>query len=219
MTPLRTAACALVSGGLDSGVLLHRLLAQGVLVTPLYVRCGLRWETAELYWLRRLLRALRHPRLDTLVVVHMPMVSLYGAHWAFAGRVPGTRSADRAVYLPGRNVLLLTAAAIQAARRQIPAVALGILAGNPFGDATPSFLRRFSACMSEALGHPVRVLAPLRRMSKTKTLRAGRGAPLGLTFSCLQPRGSRHCGRCNKCAERRQAFRRAGLSDPTAYAR
>jgi 7-cyano-7-deazaguanine synthase len=41
--------------------------------------------------------------------------------------------------------------------------------------------------------------------------------PLELTFSCIRPAGERHCGSCNKCAERRQAFASAGLKDPTDY--
>jgi 7-cyano-7-deazaguanine synthase len=219
MTPSRTAACALVSGGVDSGILLHRLIAQGVRVTPLYVRCGLRWEAAELYWLRRLLRALQGDLLRPLAILEVPASPLYGAHWAFAGPVPSARSADQAVYLPGRNLLLLSAAAVFAARQRLPAVALGVLAGNPFGDARPGFLRRFGACAGLALGAPVHVLAPLRHLSKTQALLVGRRAPLALTFSCLAPRGRRHCGRCNKCAERRRAFRDAGLSDPTRYVR
>jgi 7-cyano-7-deazaguanine synthase len=43
--------------------------------------------------------------------------------------------------------------------------------------------------------------------------------PFHLSFSCLQPHGLRHCGRCNKCAERQLAFRKAGVPDPTTYAR
>jgi 7-cyano-7-deazaguanine synthase len=30
--------------------------------------------------------------------------------------------------------------------------------------------------------------------------------------------GERHCGRCNKCAERRKAFADAGIADGTPYA-
>jgi 7-cyano-7-deazaguanine synthase len=44
------------------------------------------------------------------------------------------------------------------------------------------------------------------------------GVPLALTLSCMNPRDSRHCGQCSKCRERRDAFRDAGVPDPTAYA-
>jgi 7-cyano-7-deazaguanine synthase len=46
----------------------------------------------------------------------------------------------------------------------------------------------------------------------------GRDLPLELTFSCIAPAGELHCGRCNKCAERRAAFREADREDRTSYA-
>ena len=46
----------------------------------------------------------------------------------------------------------------------------------------------------------------------------GRGVPLELTFSCFAPSGDRHCGRCNKCAERKGAFALIAAEDPTEYA-
>ena len=90
--------CVLISGGLDSGALVHRLLSRAGTLTPVYVRCGLHWEDAEVYWLRRLLQAVRSPRLTPLRMVDLPLRSVYGAHWSLAGRhVPSARSADRAV--------------------------------------------------------------------------------------------------------------------------
>ena len=93
-------------------------------------------------------------------------------------------------------------------------IALGTLKGNPFGDATPRFFRDMAACLSQALRRPIRVLAPLRWLTKPQLIRATPNVPWALTFSCLRPRGRRHCGRCNKCAERRRAFRAAGIPDP-----
>jgi len=212
--------CLLLSGGLDSGILLSRLLARGARVFPLYLRCGLRWEAAELSWICRFLRAVRTPQLLPLHVISLPLDSVYGAHWSLtARRVPGAASDDRAVYLPGRNVLLLSAAAIVCAKRRISSIALGLLKGNPFGDASPIFLRQFERCLTSALGQPIHILTPLRSMRKAQVVRLARGLPLDLTFSCLQPLGLHHCGRCNKCAERQRAFRAAGLSDPTQYVR
>ncbi len=243
-SPQGVRVCVLLSGGVDSAVLLARMMAEGRRVIPLYVRSGLRWEEAELYWIRRLLAALRAPRLSPLVVVDAPLRSLYGSHWSLGGRaVPDASSPDAAVYLPGRNVLLATYAAIHCARQRGSSIALGILKGNPFGDASPSFFHRLERCLTQALRHPIRLLTPLRRHTKAQVMRMARAVPLALTFSCLRPRraprrvsgvvaegsaGEReiagqprpwlHCGRCNKCAERQRAFRLAGLSDPTRYA-
>jgi len=145
---------------------------------------------------------------------------VYGSHWSLTGRdVPGARTPDRAVYLPGRNAVLLSAAAIACVPQRVSTFALGTLKGNPFGDATPQFLRALSQALSQALGRSVRFTTPLARLSKVQVIRRAARAPLALTFSCLTPRrGYRHCGRCNKCAERRQAFRLARVDDPTSYA-
>jgi len=211
--------CVLVSGGLDSALLLRRLLRRRTRLVPLYVRFGLAWEATELYWLRRLLASLRSPRLAPLQVVDLPITSFYGAaHWSVTGRgVPGARTHDRRVYLPGRNLLLVSAAALVCASRRLSTIALGILKGNPFGDATPGFFAGMASALSQALGRPIRILAPIRRMSKVQLIRSTPGVALHLTFSCIRPRGRRHCGRCNKCAERKRAFRLAGLADPTRY--
>jgi 7-cyano-7-deazaguanine synthase len=213
-----TSVCALASGGLDSAVLIARFLRQERRVLPLYVRCGFLWEDAELLWLRRFLSALRSRHLLPLHLVELPLRAIYGPHWSFTGRnVPGAASADSAVYLPGRNALLLAEAAVVAARRRISILALGTLKGNPFGDATPRFFATMASALTQALGRPIRVAAPLRSLRKPELIRRAAGAPLALTFSCLRPRGRLHCGRCNKCAERRRAFRLARVADPTTY--
>jgi len=214
----RREVVALVSGGLDSYALVACLLRSGAKVRPVYVRCGLRWEPVEQRALKRWLGKLRVGRL---AVLDAPVRSLYGpqGHWSLTGRnVPGARSPDSAVYLPGRNLILLSHAAVYAARHGISTLALGLLAGNPFGDATPAFLNAFSRCATQALGRRISILTPLQGMSKTTVVRSTPPAHFALTFSCIQPRGLRHCGRCNKCAERRLAFRLAGIQDPTAYA-
>ena len=217
----RTTLCVLVSGGLDSSVLLYQLLQdRSRRLVPLYIQCGLRWEQVEGYWLRRFLQAVRTPHLAPLRIVRLPLHSLYGAHWSLTGRhLPGPRSADRAVYLPGRNMLLLSAAAILCVQHRISTIAIGILNSNPFGDATPQFFRRLSTCLTQALRHPLHVVTPLHRFHKVDLIRSAGEAPLALTFSCLRPRGHQHCGRCNKCAERSRAFQAAGIADPTRYAR
>jgi 7-cyano-7-deazaguanine synthase len=205
----------LVSGGIDSAVLLHRLLTEGYSVLPLYVRCGLRWETAEVFWLRRLLGSFHQPRLQPLVIADLPLQRLYGDHWSLTGqRVPGARSPDAAVYLPGRNLFLLMAAALVSLERGISTIAIGTLRGNPFGDATARFFRQCSDALTQALSRPVEILAPLQRLKKPQVVRMGARLPLQLTFSCLRPRlpagrqaAWRHCGRCNKCAERLRALR------------
>jgi 7-cyano-7-deazaguanine synthase len=214
----RPALAVLVSGGLDSAVLLAESLRDLPAVHPLYVRNGLSWEAAELHHLRRFLAAVAAPALRPLTVLDLPVADLYGDHWSLSGDgVPGADTPDEAVFLPGRNVLLLCKAMLWCHLRGVPAVALAPLEGNPFPDATPAFFAAYEDAVNTAVGGRVRVVLPYLGLCKVEVMRRGRRLPLALTFSCIRPEGGRHCGRCNKCAERRRAFADAGMDDPTEY--
>jgi 7-cyano-7-deazaguanine synthase len=215
-------AAVLVSGGADSAVLSVDLLGDFARVFPLYVRFGLRWEEAELAALRSFLAAVREgrPGLMPLTVLDEPIGQVYGDHWSHDGRpgVPGAETEDEAVYLPGRNVLLSAKASIWCHLRGVGALAFGTLRGNPFPDSTPDFFHDLESVLNRAVNGRLVILRLYDTMGKAEVLRLGDGLPLHLTFSCLDPVGGLHCGRCNKCAERQRAFRAAGLDDRTAYA-
>jgi 7-cyano-7-deazaguanine synthase len=210
----------LVSGGLDSAVLLAESVPLHPAVFPLYVRFGLFWEAAELEHLRRFLRAITAPSLRPLHILELPAHDLYSEHWSLSGSgVPDADSPDEAVFLPGRNVLLLSKALLWCHLNGVPALALAPLQGNPFPDATPAFFRDYEALVNRAVGGAVRLSQPYLGLDKVAVLERGRGMPLEWTFSCICPVEGRHCGDCNKCAERRRAFAAARLPDPTSYAR
>src|SRR5262245_31427409 len=139
----RAEAAALVSGGLDSAVLCVDLLHEFERVHPVYVRFGLRWEETELDRLRAYLYAVSagRPGLRPLTVLDEPVADVYGEHWSTSGQavVPDAVSEDSAVYLPGRNLLLASKAAVWCRLRGIEALAFGILKGNPFPDSTSAF--------------------------------------------------------------------------------
>ncbi len=209
----------LASGGLDSAVLLADLGKKGREVTPVYVRFGLAWEDVEVRHLERFLASLDNPSVKPLIVLDEPVADLYGRHWSVTGRdVPDDDSPDEAVYLPGRNLLLLTKSSVWCALNGVPTIALGTLAANPFPDADGAFFSAFSALAEKALGCPLDVVTPFAGRVKDEVIEEGRQFALHLTFSCIAPRGEHHCGGCNKCAERRLAFERLGVVDGTEYA-
>jgi len=214
------SAAVLVSGGLDSAVLLAEMAAGRSAVFPLYIQAGLPWEATELKYLRRFLKAVAKPAIQPLQILAMPVTDLYGNHWSMTGQdVPDASSPDEAVFLPGRNVLLLAMAMLWCHLHDVHAVALAVLSANPFPDATSTFFAAYAAAVNQAVRGAVQVLRPFADLKKIDVLHRGRGLPLQLTFSCIQPRGFKHCGRCNKCGERQRAFRDATLLDPTEYGR
>ena len=208
----------LISGGLDSAILLGDMLAQNRVVQPISIRCGLAWEDVEHAHLVRYLAALARPSLRQLVILDEPVRDLYGDHWSVTSKgVPTATDPDPMVFLPGRNILLLAKAMLWCHLHRVPAIALGSLGTNPFPDATPEFFRTLQSCVNLAVEGHVEIVLPYGGMKKTDVMRRGVGLPLELSFSCIDPVGDRHCGRCNKCAERQAAFRDAGMADPTSY--
>jgi 7-cyano-7-deazaguanine synthase len=131
--------------------------------------------------------------------------------------VPAADEPDENTYLPGRNILLISLAAIWANTHEVSRVAIGSLGGNPFPDASPQFFEAFGHVLSTGLGRKVLIEAPMRGLHKEDIIRRFHNLPLELTLTCMAPRNSRHCGQCNKCFERRKAFRQADIIDRTVY--
>jgi 7-cyano-7-deazaguanine synthase len=213
-------SAVLFSAGLDSAVLVADALRQGP-VRAIYVGVGFAWEAEERAMAARLFA--RPPfagRIEPAVELRFDMRDMFAAtHWAVRGEPPAFDTPDEDVYLEGRNVVLLSKAAIDMARNGIARVLLGSLAGNPFPDATPEFFAAMSRALSLGLGTPIAIDAPYAALHKADVIRRGieLGVPLELTLSCMQPKDGLHCGRCSKCRERRDGFSEAGVEDPTAY--
>ena len=133
---MRTAV--LLSGGLDSAVLVAEEAARGN-VQPIYVSVGLAWEDAERETIARLLESgVLGSSVQPLAALAVDMTDVYpSGHWALEGRPPGYHTADEDVYLPGRNIVLLSKADV---------IRRGVSLGLPL-DLTLS-------CMNPALPAP-----------------------------------------------------------------
>jgi 7-cyano-7-deazaguanine synthase len=214
------STAVLLSGGLDSAVLVVDEASRGE-VQPIYVSVGLAWEAAERAIVARLLAATPfRQHMRPLASLSVDMRDVYAAsHWAVEGKPPSYHTPDEDVYLPGRNVVLFGKAGVFCAAAKIDRLVIGTLEHNPFPDATPEFRDAMQRALSLGLAHDLRIEAPYAGRSKADVIR--RGVALGLRFelslSCMNPRGTTHCGECSKCRERHDAFLEAGVVDPTEY--
>ncbi len=130
------------------------------------------------------------PALAELVTLQVPLADVYADHWSVtAVGTPDSDSADQAVYLPGRNPLLVVKARLWCQLHDVPQLAIGCLASSPFADASSDFFQRFERVLDAAMGGQVRLLRPLA--DKLPVMRRGAAAPLELTLSCLAR--ARHC--------------------------
>ncbi len=128
--------------------------------------------------------------------------------------------------VPNRNMIMLAIAAGWAVTLGADMVLTGVHAGDHFiyPDCRPEFIGAVNnAIVTATEGFSSwgdrAVFAPFVHISKSKIVEIG--VPIGVdyshTWSCYKG-GDIHCGRCGTCVERKEAFREAGITDPTIYA-
>ena len=231
---IRPPAVCLVSGGMDSAVVLAEARAAGFEVHALSFRYGQR-HACELEAAERVVRAagVRDHR-----VVAVDLAALGGSALTDPSLdVP--RDRDEAAigegvpvtYVPARNALFLTVALGWAEILGSADLFLGVNALDYSGypDCRPEFLRAFEALAATATaagaenGVAFRVHAPLSELTKAGIVRRAEDldVDLGLTHTCYDPvrDGERWlaCGTCDACLLRLKGFREAGRTDPVPY--
>jgi 7-cyano-7-deazaguanine synthase len=217
-------AVVLLSGGLDSYTAAAIAREQGYALYALTVRYG-QVHARELEAARRVaasLGAVRHLELA------VDLASIGGSALTGAGTVPKDRSLDAGeippTYVPARNTVLLSLALAWAEVVVAEAIVLGVNAVDCSGypDCRPEYLEAFERLAALATkagveGRPLRIVAPLARLSKADIIRRGLalGLDYGLTHSCYDPDPSgAPCGRCDSCRLRARGFTEAGIADP-----
>lgn len=219
-------AVVLLSGGLDSSTCLAVARHQGYEAHALSVDYGQRHRD-ELRQARRVAAALG---AASHRVVRVDLSAFGGSALTDAAiAVPKGRSPARmahgipVTYVPARNTVLLSLSLALAETLGARDLFLGVNALDYSGypDCRPAFVRAFErlarvATRAGVEGAPLRVRAPLLRLSKAGIVRLGArlGVPFALTLSCYDPARGRACGRCDACQLRRKGFDEAGIEDP-----
>lgn len=218
-------AVVLVSGGMDSAVVLAIARERGFAAHALSVRYGQR-HTSELDAAAanaRALGAVAHK------VVDVDLRAIGGSALTDdAIEVPEAGGAGiPATYVPARNTVMLSIALGWAEVLGASDIFCGVNAVDYSGypDCRPEFIRAFAALANVATragveGAGIRVHAPLLAMGKGEIVREGvrLGVDFAPTVSCYRADGDgRACGRCDACRLRAEGFAAAGVADPTRY--
>ncbi|MCX5698997.1 MAG: 7-cyano-7-deazaguanine synthase QueC [Candidatus Omnitrophica bacterium] len=124
-----------------------------------------------------------------------------------------------ATYVPARNIMFLSFALSWAEVIKAGAIFIGAHAQDYSGypDCRPEFFKAFvkMAKVGLAAKHRIQILAPLLNKNKAQIIGLGRelGVPFNLTWSCYRA-GKKPCGECDSCHYRAKGFKEAGLIDP-----
>ncbi len=217
-------AVILLSGGMDSAVVLAMARAQGHICHALSVLYGQR-HAAELTAARQVAEALG---VAEHKILQLDLRAIGGSALTDDIAVPEAASTGIPVtYVPARNTVFLALALGYAEVIGAADLHVGVNAVDYSGypDCRPAFIEAFERLANVATkagveGTRLRVHAPLMEMSKADIVRAGidLGVDFGLTVSCYQADDQgRACGRCDACRLRAQGFAEAGVADPTRY--
>ena len=126
----------------------------------------------------------------------------------------------KSTVVPFRNGIMLSIACGLAESRGLKRVLIANHGGDHaiYPDCRPTFVDAMNAAMQAGTYEGVQLAAPYTNISKADIIRRGArlGIDYGATYSCYRG-GEHHCGTCGTCTERREAFREAGIPDPTAY--
>lgn len=225
MTRARRAV-VLLSGGLDSAVVLAHLCAEGFECHALSFDYGQRHrielERAVLVAQQVGASSHRTARID---------LRAFGASALTAEiAVPKDRDVDHTggipiTYVPARNTIFLAHALAMAESLDAQDIGIGVNAIDYSGypDCRPEFVEAFEKLANLATRAGVeacargerwmRVHTPLLHLGKAEIIRRGRelGVDLAQTISCYDPSAAGlPCGRCDACQLRDRGFREAG---------
>ncbi|AKK66918.1 7-cyano-7-deazaguanine synthase QueC [Xanthomonas translucens pv. undulosa] len=218
-------AVVLLSGGMDSAVVVAIAREQGYAVHALSVSYGQR-HTSELDAATRVAAALGAVAHKT---VNVDLRSIGGSALTDDIEVPDAGGEGIPVtYVPARNTIMLSVALGWAEVLGAADIFCGVNAVDYSGypDCRPEFIDAFQTLANLATkagveGAGLCVHAPLQRMSKADIVREGErlGVDFGLTVSCYRADADgRACGHCDACRLRAAGFADAGVADPTRYA-
>jgi 7-cyano-7-deazaguanine synthase len=211
----------LVSGGMDSVTALYRAAQDHEVVAGLSFDYGSKHNHREIPFGKM--------HCDLLGVPHR-LVPLPFMNELFesdllqsGGEIPeGHYEAEnmKQTVVPFRNGILLSIAAGFAESVGAEGLVIAAHSGDHaiYPDCREEFMKPMAEAITAGTYADLEVLRPFIHLRKEgiAALGASLGIDFSLTWSCYKG-GEIHCGKCGTCVERKEAFEKAGLEDPTEY--
>ena len=212
----------LVSGGMDSVAALYHAKEQHEVVGALSFDYGSKHNHKEI--------PLAAYHCEQLGVPHR-VIKLAFINELFAsdllqsgGDIPDGHYEEltmKQTVVPFRNGIMLSVAGGYAESIEAKGLVIAAHSGDHaiYPDCREAFMKAMSDAIRLGTYAEVEVLRPFIAMSKADITRLGHtlGVDFATTWSCYKGQEI-HCGNCGTCVERREAFEKAGLPDPTVYA-
>jgi len=201
------SAILLASGGMDSTTLAYWLKSHDINFTPLFINYGQHCVETEY---NTLIKVLPEDK-----VKHIEVVDVSSIYKGSSSRmiVPADLWKDAItaddLYLPYRNLLILTIGAIIAQKKGFSKLYAAFINSNHAKeiDCSNDFFMALEPLLKEY--GSIGIEMPFRYFSKLEVAKMGiqLKAPIGYTFSC-QASADIPCGACPNCVDRLEALRK-----------
>lgn len=199
-----------LSGGMDSALLLYEALDKGYEAHPIilddtYGKAGVR-DKGMVPAMNIVREAGLHHRL--VIIPFFPT----SVHKIADGKYG---------YTPGRNMAIALASLSYADFIGASYIWLGFNSSQEafYPDQTQAMFDAQADLYNKTYSKNIKIDLPLSDMTRTDVVRRGEklDVPFELTVSCVTTTIPMNCGKCNRCLERRFAFRSANATDKTLY--
>lgn len=208
-----------VSGGMDSVTLLYEYAERIALAVSFDY--GANHNAQEIPFAR-----LHCARLGIKhIIIPLAFMKEYFKSSLLSGgeAIPEGHYADenmKSTVVPFRNGIMLSIACGIAESNGLKQVLIANHGGDHaiYPDCRSEFIHAMDSAMRAGTYENIGISAPYTHISKSDI--AARGKKLQVnyaeTWSCYKG-GTRHCGKCGTCIERKEALREAGIDDTTEY--
>lgn len=209
----------ILSGGMDSVTLLHNRKREIALAVTFDYGSNHNAREIECAKANCSLLDIEH------IVIPLHFIRDYFKSSLLAGAdaIPEGHYADenmRSTVVPFRNGIMLSIACGLAESRGLEIVLIANHSGDHaiYPDCRPKFIDSMADTMYLGSYNGIQLCAPYTNLTKTQIAQIGAniGVNYALTYSCYKG-GSKHCGKCGTCIERKEALRDANIQDPTDY--
>lgn len=208
-----------LSGGMDSTTMLHEFASR--------IALAVSFDYGSNHNAREIACAAENCKILSIehIVIPLDFMSRYFHSSLLEGAdaIPEGDYAEENMHstvVPFRNGIMLAIAAGLAESRGLKQVMLANHGGDHtiYPDCREGFINAMDSAIRQGTFASIKLAAPYTNISKSDIARRGKelGMDYTLTYSCYKG-GELHCGKCATCMERRQAFRDAGIDDPTIY--
>lgn len=209
----------ILSGGMDSVTLLH--YRKDRIALAVSFDYGSNHNVREIEFARKQCEILGIEHL----VIPLEFMGRYFKSSLLEGadKIPEGHYADKnmkSTVVPFRNGIMLSIACGLAESRGLLHVMMANHGGDHaiYPDCRPEFVKSMSEAMRNGTYDGIDIEAAFTDITKGDIAKIGArlGVDYSLTYSCYKGR-EKHCGKCGTCVERREAFIKAGIEDPTVY--